>query len=102
MTIPRITASTRWLYGTGGLGFGILETGIYNFVLIYYNQVLGLSASLTGFALAVALVFDEIEDLAPVFRFLLVELQPCAPSLAVQPGIIEQPEQSWDISNIRR
>ena len=67
MTAPRITASTRWLYGTGGLGFGILETGVYNFVLIYYNQVLGLSASLTGFALAVALVFDAISDPAVGF-----------------------------------
>ncbi len=62
MTTPRITASTRWLYGTGGLGLGILETGVYNFVLIYYNQVLGMSASLTGFALAVALIFDAVSD----------------------------------------
>ena len=31
----RNTGSVRWLYGTGGVGLGILETGVYNFVLIY-------------------------------------------------------------------
>jgi len=57
----------RWLYGTGGVGLGILETGVYNFVLIYYSQVLGLSASLAGFALAIALVVDAVSDPAVGF-----------------------------------
>jgi len=61
------TGSVRWLYGTGGVGLGILETGVYNFVLIYYSQVLGLSASLAGFALAIALVVDAVSDPAVGF-----------------------------------
>ena len=52
----RNTGSVRWLYGTGGVGLGILETGVYNFVLIYYSQVLGLSASLAGLAVSLILV----------------------------------------------
>jgi Na+/melibiose symporter-like transporter len=81
----------RWLYGTGGVGLGILETGVYNFVLIYYSQILGLSASLTGFALAVALVFDAVSDPAVGFLsdnwksrwgrrhpFLYASIVPCA------------------------
>lgn len=81
----------RWLYGTGGAGLGILETGVYNFVLIYYSQVLGLSASLTGLALAVALAFDAVSDPAVGFLsdnwrsrwgrrhpFLYASIVPCA------------------------
>jgi len=85
------TRSVRWLYGTGGVGLGILETGVYNFVLIYYSQVLGLSASLAGLALAIALVVDAVSDPAVGFLsdnwrsrwgrrhpFLYASIVPCA------------------------
>ena len=53
--------STRWMFASGGVASGIVGNAHY-FVLIYYNQVLGLSGSLTGIALAVGLIFDAISD----------------------------------------
>jgi len=56
-----ITTSTRWAYGSGGAGYGVLQNAHY-FVLIYYSQVLGLDAGLAGLAVGIGLVFDAITD----------------------------------------
>ncbi len=58
---PRITAGTRWIYGGGGAGYGVLYNAHY-FVLIYYSQVLGLDAGLAGLAVGIGLVVDAITD----------------------------------------
>jgi len=58
---PRITTGTRWAYGSGGAGYGVLYNAHF-FVLIYYSQVLGLDAGLTGLAVGIGLVFDAITD----------------------------------------
>jgi len=58
---PRITTGTRWTYGTGGAGYGVVFNAHF-FVLIYYSQVLGLDAGLTGLAVGIGLVFDAITD----------------------------------------
>ena len=58
---PRITTGTRWAYGSGGAGYGVLYNAHY-FVLIYYSQVLGLDAGLAGLAVGIGLVFDAITD----------------------------------------
>ena len=47
---PKITRSTRWFFGSGGLAQGVVGNAHY-FVLIYYSQVLGLSPHLAGLAL---------------------------------------------------
>jgi Na+/melibiose symporter-like transporter len=57
----RITTGTRWAYGGGGAGYGVLYNAHY-FVLIYYSQVLGLDPSLAGLAVGIGLVFDAITD----------------------------------------
>ena len=57
----RITAGTRWAYGCGGAGYGVLYNAHY-FVLVYYSQVLGLDAGLAGLALGISLVSDAITD----------------------------------------
>ena len=59
--------STRWAFAGGGIGLGVFENAHY-FVLIFYNQVLGLSGSLTGLALGLGLVFDAVA--APGVGFL--------------------------------
>jgi len=41
---------------------GIISTGIDYFLFFFYSQVVGLSAALTGLALAVALAFDAISS----------------------------------------
>jgi len=58
---PAITTSSRWAYGSGGAGYGVLYNAHY-FVLIYYSQVLGLDPGLAGLAVGVGLVFDAITD----------------------------------------
>jgi len=59
---PKITLSTRLFFATGGLATGIVNTGFAGFILLYYNLVLGISATLVGTALALALVVDAITD----------------------------------------
>lgn len=49
-------------YGLGSVPFSIKDTGLRVFLVIYYNQVLGLSGSWVGFALAVALTVDAVLD----------------------------------------
>jgi glycoside/pentoside/hexuronide:cation symporter, GPH family len=41
---------------------GIISNGIDYFLLFFYSQVIGLSAALTGIALAIALVLDAISN----------------------------------------
>jgi GPH family glycoside/pentoside/hexuronide:cation symporter len=52
----------RVAMASAGMAAGIIDNGISYFLLIYYSQVLGLSPSLAGGALGLALVFDAISD----------------------------------------
>jgi Na+/melibiose symporter-like transporter len=56
--------TTRIYYGAGATPFGIKDTAFNYFVLIYYNQVLGLDAFLSGLALAIAVAIDALSDIA--------------------------------------
>ncbi len=61
-SVGRLSWSTKLLYGVGQISEG-LKTGAFGvFLLFYYSQVLGLSPSLTGIAVGIALVFDAITD----------------------------------------
>jgi Na+/melibiose symporter-like transporter len=55
------TSSIRY-FGFGGLALGIVGNAVAYFLLIYYNQVLGVPAFMVSMALALALVFDAISD----------------------------------------
>lgn len=59
---PKITRNLRWVYGFGAIAYGVKENGMGYLLLFYYSQVLGLSATLAGLALFVALLFDAISD----------------------------------------
>lgn len=52
----------RFSFGIGSYAEGIKNGAFNYFLLFYYNQVLGLSGSLTGAALAIALVADAVTD----------------------------------------
>jgi len=52
----------RLAFASAGFSYGIIRNGINWFLLLYYSQVLGLSASLAGTALAIALGVDAISD----------------------------------------
>lgn len=67
MPRPQITEWTRWIFASGGVCTGVVLVNAQYFLLIYYSQVLGLSASLAGLAMAIALVFDAVSDPAVGF-----------------------------------
>lgn len=59
---PPITTRTKLAFGIGQVAEGVKNTAFSTFVLLYYNQVLGLSGSLAGLAIMVALIFDAVTD----------------------------------------
>ena len=54
--------SSKFAFGIGQFAEGLKNTGFGLFILFYYNQVLGLSGTLAGAALFIALMFDAITD----------------------------------------
>lgn len=63
-----LSFKSRAFYGAGGIANGVYSNGLSFFLLLYFNQVIGLSAELTGLALAIALLVDAISD--PLVGFL--------------------------------
>lgn len=57
-----VSLKTRMLYGSGGAVYAVKEAAYSMFVLMFYTQVLGLSGTITGVALSLALVWDGITD----------------------------------------
>lgn len=58
----KVSLSTKIYYGFGSVAFGVKDNGFAYFLLLFYNQVVGLSPSLTAMALFIALCFDAISD----------------------------------------
>ena len=58
----RSSGSSVFLFGLGALAVGTKNAVFGSFVLLYYNQVLGLEPVMAGLALALALVVDAISD----------------------------------------
>ena len=54
--------SSKFAFGVGQFAEGLKNTGFSLFILFYYNQVLGLSGTLAGSALFIALMFDAVTD----------------------------------------
>lgn len=54
--------SSKFAFGVGQFAEGLKNTGFGLFILFYYNQVLGLSGTLAGAALFIALMFDAVTD----------------------------------------
>ena len=54
--------ATKIAYGVGAIAYGIKENGFSTFLLLYYNQVVGLPAGTVGLVIAVALIFDAMID----------------------------------------
>lgn len=58
----------RLAYGFGSVAYGVKDNGFSFLLLFYYDQVLGLPATLAGAALLLALVVDAFSD--PVVGYL--------------------------------
>jgi Na+/melibiose symporter-like transporter len=54
--------TTKLYYGFGSVAYGVKDNGFSYFLLLYYNQVLGLPAQWVGAAIMLALVFDAFSD----------------------------------------
>ena len=50
------------IHGFGAVAFGVKDLGFSFFLLIFYNQVLGMDARLVSFALLIALFVDALID----------------------------------------
>ena len=58
----QVPFSSKLAFGVGQFAEGLKNTGFALFLLFYYNQVLGMSGTLAGAALAIALLFDAVTD----------------------------------------
>lgn len=57
----RVATLSRWAFASSGVPtIGIVSNGIDYFLFFFYSQVVGLSAALTGIALAIALTFEAV------------------------------------------
>ena len=59
---PPLKFRTKFAYGTGQIGEQIKNQGFNIFLFFYFTQVLGLSGSLAGTAVLIALLFDAVTD----------------------------------------
>ena len=59
---PPLSYSTKLFYGFGSVAFGVKDNGFSYLLLLFYNQVVGLSAPLVGLAIMIAMIFDAFLD----------------------------------------
>lgn len=59
---PPLRRATRVAYGFGSIADGIKSTAFSTYLLLYFNQVLGVSAAVVSTAIALTLVVDAIAD----------------------------------------
>lgn len=64
MTIApgHVPLKTKVAYGIGAMAYGIKENGYTTFLLLFYNQVVGLPAGAVGSIIGIALIFDAMID----------------------------------------
>lgn len=58
----RLPVRLKVMHGLGSLAYGVKENGFSTFLLLFYNQVIGLDAGLVGAAIMTALIFDAFVD----------------------------------------
>ncbi|WP_188056088.1 MFS transporter [Sphingosinithalassobacter sp. CS137] len=64
----RLATGTTLAYGFGTIAYGVKDFAFSTFLLLFYNQVLGLPAAEVGFAIMCALILDAFVD--PAIGFL--------------------------------
>ena len=58
----RVSVPVMMAYGTGDLAQAVANIGIPSLLLFYYQQIVGLSGTLTGLAIGISLFFDAVTD----------------------------------------
>lgn len=62
LIVGRLPMRLKLIQGFGAVAFGIKDNGFSFFLLIFYNQVLGMDAGLVSVALLIALLVDAVVD----------------------------------------
>ena len=65
--VRKIATGTMAAYGFGAVAYGVKDAGFGTFLLLFYNQVLGLSAATVGLVVMCALLVDALIDPAVGF-----------------------------------
>lgn len=63
----KLSQRTTLSYGFGAIAYGVKDNGFGTFLLLFYNQVVGLSATKVGLIIAAALILDAFIDPAVGF-----------------------------------
>lgn len=58
----KLPLGLKLMHGLGSLAYGVKENGFSTFLLLFYNQVVGLDAGVVGIAIMAALIFDAFVD----------------------------------------
>ena len=58
----RLSFRSRLSFGIGSIAYGVKDNGFATFLLLFYNQVVGLPAALVGLAIMGALVVEAFVD----------------------------------------
>ncbi len=58
----KLPLGLKFVHGLGSIAYGIKDNGFSTFLLIFYNQVVGLDPRLVSLALMLALVIDAFAD----------------------------------------
>ncbi len=66
--VRRVATPTMLAYGFGAAAYGVKDLCFSTFLLLFYNQVIGLPSAEVGFAIMCALLFDAVID--PAIGFL--------------------------------
>ncbi len=66
--VRRVRQGTMLAYGFGAVAYGVKDFCFSTFLLLFYNQVLGLPSAQVGFAIMCALLLDAFID--PAIGFL--------------------------------
>jgi len=59
---PPLGYATKLLYATGAVANAVKSRGLTTFLMIFYNQVVGLPPQTVTFVLMIALIFDAVVD----------------------------------------
>lgn len=60
--LPPLTRATRLAYGSGAIANGVKNVAFAAYLMFFFNQVLGVSASIVSTAIALTLVIDAVFD----------------------------------------
>lgn len=58
----RVPVHIKLVHGLGSIAYGVKDNGFSTFLLIFYNQVIGIDSGLVGAAIMIALIADAFAD----------------------------------------